>query len=752
MGLILVAYTARFAYLHGEIVQLRGAVSERVGWAVELERVDLASPSAFAELRAVAADMAASTPQSITAVDDAAVLQIVEALAISTAERDPAEVRRAAKLIRKGTSAISVRLGELLDQNWSATLFGSGFGAVGLALLALWLVSVRALDEWRSRWARLASVAADGTWDWDVETGQVQFSGSASPKRAGFDMGSIDEWFAQIHPEDRQGVRRALDLHMSGEYDRFEAEFRVVGPEAELRHFLARGVASRENGRRPGHFTCWQTDITDRRQAAEAEQRVRQSEIELRRAIDAVPAVVVILRGDEVIYANTAAETAFGTGGESQAAYLVLRSAAVERGPARLLTRSGVQRAWEVAPPTTIMMAGEPAVVLVARDVSERIQMEGQLRGAERMIALGGLAAGLAHEINNPLTYIIGNLELAQEGVGDVPARIARALGGAVRVRQVVAQLRNLAHPAAGDLVLVDLGPAVETAVTMALGVGHSPATIQRDFSGAVATLANPIWLGQIALNLITNALQAMSSMPRAARALRLSAHSPPEGGAILEFADSGPGLAPEVAERLFEPFTTSRLQSGGTGLGLYICRELATRMGGTLELAETSSAGTTFRLCLPGVALQPALEAVDKPAIVRRRGRVLVVDDERVIVELLASYLGHHEVSCCHDAASASVELAKGGWDAVVLDIILPDRSGIELFDEIERVAPELADRVLFVTGGSLATDVARFLMRAPNPALLKPFDFRELVAQVDRLVALAPIAAIPAAPPPSG
>lgn len=730
IALLLVVYTARFTFLHHQIGILRAEVPVRIGWAAQLEEAAL-SGSENADIDRLIADVSRRSASSLAAQADAEALAVLRETPVPDAER----LRRAAKLIRTGTSTISSHLGYLLDQTWLASGLGVAFGSISIVALVLGLRANAGLERWRARSLRLSRAASDGTWDWDLATGKVEFTESDANGLVSTRLGLIGDWYARIHPDERAGVKHRLDLHLAGEHPLFEAEFRVAGPDGTWRYVLARGIADR--GTAATHMACWQTDMTDRRQASEALDRLRGSETEFTRALDAVPEAVLILGGDHILYANQMARDAFGPIEEAMLIVPVLRTAAQEGGAARVPQMADAAGNWEVSSPKPITFGGQAAEILVARDVGQRVKMEGHLRAAERMVALGGLAAGLAHEINNPLTYVIGNLELAQEGVGDVKARVARALGGAVRVRQVVSQLRALANPGTSELVPVHLGPAIESAISLALGVGHLPATIHREFALAGTVNANPVWIGQIALNLVSNALQAMADLPREQRHLFIRAKNVPDGGTTVEFTDSGRGIAPAIAERLFEPFTTSRLQQGGSGLGLYICRELATRMGGTLELVSTGQTGTTFRLYLaPSQAEQSVVGAA--PVVVpRRAGRVLVVDDERVIVELLLNYLGHHHVEACHDVHSASLALAREDWDAVVLDIILPDRSGIELFDEIFARSPQQASRFIFVTGGSLAPDVARFLMRAPNTALLKPFDFRELVNQVDRLVA---------------
>jgi signal transduction histidine kinase/CheY-like chemotaxis protein len=479
-------------------------------------------------------------------------------------------------------------------------------------------------------------------------------------------------------------------------------------------------------------------DVTERvraeQAAAQAHAYVAASAAELRAVLDAVPEAVVAAAGDRVLYCNAGAHVAFGRAGEGWLGTLRRGAGA---GQVTLPTAEGKEAVFEVSAPVPVTFFGERAELLVARDVSQRLRMESQLRGAERMVALGGLAAGLAHEINNPLTYVIGNLELAQDGTGDVAGRISRALGGAVRVRQVVAQLRAMVSPVKVELGTVDLPAAVEGALGLAAGVGLPVAHVEREIGPGVTVHANGVWVGQILLNLITNALLAMGERPPAARHLRL--RSEPRGGQVrIEVTDSGPGVAEEVRDRLFEPFVSTRLKGEGSGLGLYICRELAGRMGGRLELGATGPAGTTFALWLPaGGPVAPEPEPPPPAPTPRVPGRVLVVDDEPVITEVIQGFLRHHDVTVEATAAGARAAFATEDWDVIVLDIVLGRDSGIELWRALEAAGSPLAERVVFVTGGSMTPDIARFLMETDLVTLVKPFDFRELQATVDTAVA---------------
>ncbi len=480
-------------------------------------------------------------------------------------------------------------------------------------------------------------------------------------------------------------------------------------------------------------------DVTLRSRAEEdvrvAHARLVAAEAELRAAFDAVPAVVVLVRDQRVLFANREAVGVLGTGAGALEALGRAPEAGLGSSP-RVVRREGAADvSYEVFRAVPVAFEGAPADLIVAVDVTRRVRAESQLRTAERMLALGGLAAGLAHEINNPLTYVIGNLELAQEGVGDPADRISRALGGAVRVRQVVAQLRTLANRGQIEREAVSVGEVVEGALTLAAGVGLPQAQVERAWPPGLQVAGSAVWLGQIILNLCTNAQLAMATREPADRRLRVEARLDREA-VTIEVSDTGTGVPASIQATIFDPFVSTRLRGEGSGLGLYICRELAQRMGAELTLARTSEAGTAFALRVPlaesvGAAMPPVCAPAPVPFA---RGRVLVVDDEPGLGDVLRSYVAAHDVTVETDADGARVSLQDAGWDVVILDIVLPTDSGIALYDELESRDSPLCERVLFVSGGSMTPDVAKFMLATSRPVLLKPFDFRELVELVER------------------
>lgn len=760
LAVALAVYAAHYASLYAGIEARRDAVVVRVGWTGRLAEFSAVDDEAWHRSAEVATGMArladeieaaSSIPELSRTTDTAAVTALREASRQAAGgNRDGARtsVATAATGVRAGNAVLSEEIGALVSRTRTAAFGGIAFGAVGLVAVAMLLRSLGDAQRWRQRWQRSSRAAHEGLWDWDIEAGRVDFS-EACLEANGLRVGDgLEAWFARVHPDDAAAVRAALDAHLAGHTPVFEAEYRGADGFGGWRWMFARGVADRDPEGRPRHVACWQTDMSARREAAAvraANETAQRAQNELRALLDALPDCVIVRAAGEVAYANAAARAAFGDSADLAQVAVRLRAAAGTNAPVSVTTRAGLDATWEVAAPVALRWDDIPAEVVVARDLSARVRMEGQLRTAERVVALGGLAAGLAHEINNPLTYVIGNLELAQQGVGDVAERVSRALGGAVRVRQVVAQLRAMANPAAGELRSTPIDPSIDGALTLAGGIGLPPAKVYRDVPAEAYVMANPVWLGQILVNLVNNALQAMAPMPPESRGLAFRAFVAGDGTVALEVEDRGPGIPAHLLARVFEPFTSSRLQTGGSGLGLYICRELAGRMGGSLSLLRSGPGGTCFRLSLR--AGTPTEAQVDEGAddalpvaMPVRRGRVLVVDDEAGLGELMKSYLSHHDVRVETTGRGGARALAEGNWDAVVLDIVLPDRSGIDLWRELRASDPAAAERVCFVTGGSLAPDVASFLVECNNPSLVKPFDFRELVSRVDAIVNVGP------------
>ncbi|MFI5300890.1 MAG: nitrogen regulation protein NR(II), partial [Polyangiales bacterium] len=270
----------------------------------------------------------------------------------------------------------------------------------------------------------------------------------------------------------------------------------------------------------------------------------------------------------------------------------------------RLVGRDGIEVVAEVAPAQVVMFGGAEARLVAARDVTEQARMEQQLLLADRMASLGVLAAGVAHEVNNPLAYAIGNVEIAQARlssgeVATVGAALATALEGLTRVRGIVRDLKTFSRGGEASVGAVDVRAVLESTLTLAGKEIDGRARIVRALEPTPFALGNAARLGQVFLALIVNALDALPASRTAENLLRISLARGADDTLVVEVEDNGEGMSPDVARRVFEPFFTTKPVGSGTGLGLAICHQLVVGMSGTIAVRSTPSVGTRFTLIL---------------------------------------------------------------------------------------------------------------------------------------------------------
>lgn len=322
-----------------------------------------------------------------------------------------------------------------------------------------------------------------------------------------------------------------------------------------------------------------------------------------------------------------------------------------QRAEFRVRRRDGSFAVLEVASTLKVEFEGAPARLLLARDVTDERRIREQLALADRMTTMGVLAAGVGHELNNPLTYVQLNLErLSREaGSSELRAGLAGALEGVERMRAIVEDLRTLARSDEEVLEAVDLGAAIASTLRLAANTGGGVATVEREGPDSVFVRASRARLGQVLLNLIINAYQAIEE--RGAEGLVRVRTKIVEDRVIIEISDNGVGIRAADVPRLFEPFFTTKTASRGTGLGLAICHQLVHRFGGTLTAeSDPDAAGlrTTMRVALP--AAEAPAQPGRPPRGPRARRRILIVDDEPAITKAL-----HLVLSPNHDVLVAS-------------------------------------------------------------------------------------------------
>lgn len=380
-------------------------------------------------------------------------------------------------------------------------------------------------------------------------------------------------------------------------------------------------------------------------------------------------------------------------------------------------------------------------------EMNQRSEMQERMLRTERAASMGSLAAGMAHEINNPLTYVIGNLELlqAEQAPGETEGRASRedesilseAIEGAYRVAALVKDLKTFSHSGENNLEPVDLGGAIGRATKMTGNEIRHRAQLEVECPSGIMVLGNRGRILQVLVNLLTNAAHAIESGFSESNFIRITVQRR-EGRVLLEVTDSGSGIDPEIAERIFEPFVTTKAVGFGMGMGLSITRNVLQAMGGAIEVAHSSPEGTTFRLTLqPHV--QESEEAPDshvetETASARKNSRlsVLIIDDEERVLAYLESALSHHDVSVVADGSKAVDRASAGDFDVVLCDLMMPRMSGMEIYSELKERNPNVAARMLFMTGGVFAEKVADFLATLPGRWIEKPIDVAELESRI--------------------
>lgn len=376
--------------------------------------------------------------------------------------------------------------------------------------------------------------------------------------------------------------------------------------------------------------------------------------------------------------------------------------------------------------------------VLVARDITDAKHAEGHLMVADRMASVGTLAAGIAHEINNPLASVIANLELAVHQLrqavdsgavaADVVEGLEDAAGAAGRVREIVRNLRVFSRP--GDREhrsSVDVEDVLESTIRLAWNELRHRARVVRAYSEVPPVHAEDAALGQVFLNLLVNAAHAITPGNYGANEIRIATGLDAKGRVVVSIADTGGGIPEAIRPRLFTPFFTTKPAGVGIGLGLATTHRIVSQLGGRIEYDSEVGKGTEFRIVLPPAsgARAPAV-TIPPIAPAKRRGRVLIVDDEEALASsLLRSLAGEHDVTAVTSGSDALARIERGErYDAIVCDLMMPQVTGMEIYARIRAIDPSQAAAMIFMTGGAFTSSARDFLETVDNATLDKPFE----------------------------
>jgi signal transduction histidine kinase/CheY-like chemotaxis protein len=410
-----------------------------------------------------------------------------------------------------------------------------------------------------------------------------------------------------------------------------------------------------------------------------------------------------------------------------------------ETGSIRLDAQIAVGRDAKGTPQFVMLTLHDPK----QRDTDVK-NLQTKLAIADRMIAVGTLAAGVAHELNNPLAYVLSNLRFATEhmerqsmheiaDLGDVIEAVKDAREGAEKMRVIVRDLKSLSRTDEEKKTMVDVRRCLESSITLAWNEIRHRARLIKDFAEVPLVETNEARLVQVFLNLIVNAAQAIEPGNIDKNAIRLETRID-NGQILVRVRDSGTGIKPEDMGRIFEAFFTTKPIGLGTGLGLAVCQRIVTGFGGQITCESKVGEGTTFTVRLPAAEaapyVAPQIEANTMP---EHRALVLVVDDDKRVGSALERVLGkHHHVVSFTRASHALEWLSEHQPDLILCDVMMPEMTGVEFFKLIVRDQLCPPEKVVFLTGGVFAQSTASFLDSVENLRLEKPFEPENIRALV--------------------
>jgi nitrogen-specific signal transduction histidine kinase/ActR/RegA family two-component response regulator len=380
----------------------------------------------------------------------------------------------------------------------------------------------------------------------------------------------------------------------------------------------------------------------------------------------------------------------------------------------------------------------------------------GRWSSAEGMASLGRLAAGVAHEINNPLAYVLGSVELLQRAlheigslhpgavrteqvVLDALATLENAKDGVERLRGIARDLTVFSRAAPDTRRPVDVEAVLDATVDLAWNELRHRARVVKEFRGAPLLLADEARLTQVFLNLLLNAAHAIPDGRQGL--IRVSTAT--EGVSVsISIEDDGVGIPPGDLSHVFEPFFARKSSSAGTGLGLAICRNVVTALGGTITVTSEPAVGNRFTVTLPAsgaVAASGVGIRARSRERVTIRARILIIDDEPLLGQTLRfAFQDRHDVEVAASGREALERLTTDvAFDLVLCDLMMPEVSGEHVYRAVRERSPSLLPRFVFMTGGAFTERSQEFLAQFDGRQLEKPFNIDEVESLLSEISA---------------
>lgn len=564
--------------------------------------------------------------------------------------------------------------------------------------------------------------------------------------RAGAERGQYADAVGRMGEWLEQSIKDRRALRANHEYEISDGRW-CIGSNRSTRH---------------GGIVVTRIDISDRKRM---EKALQESEAFNRQVLDSCPVAVQMTQTEtgKVVYRSPASAALFGQGdgeGDTYASNFFVDQSDFHDCIDRLrldgqfddvrvqMRRRDGSSFWGSISAKRVTYQGEDFTVSTTFDMTERLETEEELERqrtalhqSEKMTALGSLLAGVAHELNNPLTVVIGRammLEEAFEGTPHADA-VSKLRAASERCSKIVQTFLSMARQKEPTRRSERIDRIVEAAMEIVgYGLRADSIEVTIDLNHTLPEVAcDASQLIQVFTNLFVNAQQALvtQSLPRT---IDVTGRLAPDGKSVaVEVQDNGPGIPDAILSRIFDPFFTTREKEQGTGLGLSVSLGLIRAHGGTIDVESTPGGGTVFSIQLP---VDKPVEQVEEipitPSSDSKTGNILIVEDESEIAVMLAEFLeplGHH-VTFAETGRVALDRIEKEDFDLVLTDLRMPDLNGRELYTELRRRAPDLAARTIFVTGDTLSGNFEQFLSEAGRPVIEKPFtphEIREIVSK---------------------
>ncbi len=634
----------------------------------------------------------------------------------------------------------------------------------------------RALAISNERFALAARGSNEGLFDWNKITGEVFFSDQFRRilgTRLEQNTKGLRAWMRIILPADRRIVFAHLrKFRDSPSASTISFEYRIARAGEGWRWLHTKTVATRDP--RTGRIKRFVGSIGDITSRKRGEAALKASEARFRSITEAhpVPVMIVELENQHVLYASPGAEDLLGLPHSTLTSHKLsrfiskaserkdildamiagaevnLKEVTVTRGDGNTLTAALSAR--------RINYLNQPSMVIGLYDLTERKQAEAQiakqqeaLQQSEKMAALGGLLAGVAHELNNPLSVVVGQSTLLAEGEQEVRVknRAEKIIKAADRCSRIVKSFLALARRKPPERKAVDLNGIIHASLEL---LNYQFKNENVTLSLQLAPDLPPIngdadQLTQVFTNLALNAAQAMHDW-KGQRRVTISSEPQGTDKVVVSVIDTGPGIPLDIRKRIFEPFFTTKGGLGGTGVGLSLCLNIIESHGGSLRVEDTPGGGATFYITLPTLASLEGSEGecdnVIETATLKTSLKILIVDDEVELSQTLADLLEPegHTIDLAANGEIALHKLRERDFDVIISDLRMPVMDGPTMYSELSRTLPKYVNRIIFVTGDTLSPHVHSFLSQNPVPVIEKPYRLVDVRATLALLLKEGP------------